>query len=83
VYGDELARGIVVAGKETDNWSPTAERESPDFSTAGTTNMPQDPESLIIAMERVTVLFDRYAATCTTGSLTATVPPNFTLNTSE
>ena len=48
-----------LAGKQTDNWSPTTERESPDFSTAGTTNMPQDPESLIVAMERVTVLFDR------------------------
>ena len=44
-------------GKQGDQWSPS----SPDDpKVSPVSHIPRDPESLIIAMERVTVLFDRY-----------------------
>ncbi len=49
-------------GKQEDQWTPTQMIEQPDFGSAN--QIAQDPESLIVAMERVTVLFDRYCALC-------------------
>ena len=49
----------LVTGKQLDQYTPTqGEEEAPSFPESDDT-IPQDPESLIVAMERVTVLFDR------------------------
>ena len=48
----------MLPGKQLDAYSPSAVgANAPEFPYSG--EIPQDPESLIVAMERVTVLFDR------------------------
>ena len=47
---------IVTPGKQMDQWTPTSLLDQPDFQNS---HIAQDPESLIVAMERVNVLFDR------------------------
>ncbi|XP_064630020.1 huntingtin-like [Lineus longissimus] len=51
----------MYSGKNIDQWTPTTLLTEPDFQNANTprVHMTQDPESLIAAMERVTVLFER------------------------
>lgn len=48
-----------ISGKHGDQWTPTQVIEQPDFFPGPQFQISQDPESLIVAMERVTVLFDR------------------------
>ncbi|XP_060568114.1 huntingtin-like isoform X3 [Ruditapes philippinarum] len=48
----------MYSGKQYDGYSPRP-REHETFNMEEPTNLLQDPESLILAMERVTVLFDR------------------------
>ncbi|XP_074640755.1 huntingtin-like [Tubulanus polymorphus] len=48
----------MYSGKGNDQWSPVVLMSEPDYQN-GNTKMIPDPESLIAAMERVTVLFDR------------------------
>jgi len=60
----------LTTGKHQDQWSPTQELDQPNFSSYAD-NMASDAESLIIAMERVTVLFDRQV------SVTPTHPQGF------
>ena len=48
----------LTTGKHQDQWSPTQELDQPNFSSYPDNTAP-DAESLIVAMERVTVLFDR------------------------
>jgi hypothetical protein len=49
---------FITIGKQYDGYSPRP-REHETFNMEEPTNLLQDPESLILAMERVTVLFDR------------------------
>lgn len=48
----------MFVGKSVDQYSPRP-REEQVFCEAGFQLLHQDPDSLILAMERVTVLFDR------------------------
>ncbi|CAL1538264.1 unnamed protein product [Lymnaea stagnalis] len=48
----------MYSGKSTDQYSPQP-REEQMFGDSGFQLLHQDPDSLILAMERVTVLFDR------------------------
>lgn len=49
----------TLAGKSLDQYSPRP-RDEPTFLVSNAfETVYQDPESLIVAMERVTVLFDR------------------------
>ena len=60
---------MCTTGKQEEAYSPSprdTEQQSPMYSFE---NVYQDPESLILAMERVTVLFDRYVhLSCLSGS---------------
>ena len=60
----------VLTGKQDERWSPTHERQTPDLM--GTGPVTQDPEVLIVAMERVTVLFDRWVCPPDTGYIHGT-----------
>jgi len=48
----------LFLGKQYDGYSPRP-RENETFTMEEQSSLLQDPESLILAMERVTVLFDR------------------------
>ena len=50
-------------GKQYDGYSPRP-RDQGAFNMDEPQNLLQDPESLIVAMERVTVLFDRWGNSC-------------------
>ena len=53
-----LKENGTFTGKQVDGYSPRP-RELEAFNLDEPAIMYQDPESLIVAMERVTVLFDR------------------------
>ncbi|CAG2221231.1 HD [Mytilus edulis] len=54
------ALGLVFTCKQYDQYSPLPRDTSKNSSAYNFDAVYQDPESLILAMERVTVLFDRY-----------------------
>lgn len=57
----------VLSGKQFDQYSPAPRNTSRSFFDHDNdpfTIVYQDPESLILAMERVTVLFDRWVLKC-------------------
>ncbi|ESO95031.1 hypothetical protein LOTGIDRAFT_160793 [Lottia gigantea] len=49
----------MYSGKSVDQYSPRPRDMEPSFTVSSLDVIYQDPESLILAMERVTVLFDR------------------------
>ena len=57
---------LLTTGKHQDQWSPSQELDQPNFSSYVDSTTP-DAESLIAAMERVTVLFDRQVAALRAG----------------